>query len=143
MAEELAPPGVIVERKGLAMTLHVRTAPEHHDWARSWATAASHETGLTLHVARMSYELRPPVKVDKGSVVAELIEGMQAACFLGDDLGDLPAFDALDRAEAEGVTVVRVGVQSEEAPTELLARADIIVDGPAGSVALLRRLLSS
>ncbi len=40
----------------------------------------------------MSVELRPPVKTDKGTVVDELASGLGAACFFGDDLGDLPAF---------------------------------------------------
>ena len=51
----------------------------------------------------MSVELHPPVAVDKGTVLAELASGLAAACFIGDDAGDLPAFDALDElAEAGG-----------------------------------------
>ncbi len=34
-------------------------------------------------------------------------------------------------------TAVRVGVRSAEAPQALMARADIVVDGPAGLAALL------
>jgi hypothetical protein len=36
---------------------------------------------------------------------------------------------------------MRVGVRSPEAPPELLERADVVVDGPPGALALLRRLL--
>lgn len=140
-AEQAAPPGILVERKGLSVTVHVRTAPEHAEWARSWTTAAANETGLALHDARMSHELRPPVDTDKGTIVRELLDGMGAGCFIGDDRGDLPAFDELDRAEADGAAVLRVAVGSPEAPPELIARADVVVDGPAGSLALLRRLL--
>ena len=39
---------------------------------------------------RMSAELRPPLDVDKGSVVGGLAAPCSAACYLGDDLGDLP-----------------------------------------------------
>ena len=141
-AEADAPSGVRIERKGLSMTVHVREAPEHADWARSFVDAAAHTTGLVVHDARMSYELRPPVEIDKGTVVTELTEGLSAACFIGDDYGDLPAFDALDRlAAASGASVLRVGVRSDEAPAELLSRADVLVDGPAGSLEFLRRLL--
>jgi hypothetical protein len=35
---------------------------------------------------------------------------------------------------------VNVAVASAEAPPELLARADLVVEGPAGLVALLRTL---
>lgn len=141
-ADSAAPDGVGVERKGFSLTLHVRTGPEHLDWARSWADATAHTTGLVVHAGRMSFELRPPIDVDKGSVVTALVRGHRAACFLGDDLGDLPAFDALDRLQAdEGAHVLRVGVRSGEAPAELIERADVLLDGPPGSLQLLRALL--
>ena len=141
-ADAAAPEGVHVERKGFSLTLHVRTGQQHLDWARSWADATAHTTGLVVHAGRMSFELRPPVDVDKGSVVTGLVRGHRAACFLGDDLGDLPAFDALDRLHAdEGADVLRVGVRSAEAPAELIERADVLVDGPPGSLELLEALL--
>ena len=141
LADAQAPEGVYVERKGLSMTLHVRAAPEHREWAHQWAIAQSHDSGLTLHDARMSFELRPPLRIDKGTITAALVAGMETACFLGDDVGDLPAFDALDRAEAEGVHVLRVGVQSSEVPPGIAARADVLAAGPEGSLDFLRRLI--
>jgi trehalose 6-phosphate phosphatase len=140
-AEAQAPPGVWVERKGLSMTLHVRNAPEELEWARSWSEASGAVTGLAIHPGRMSYELRPPVPVDKGTVVSGLLDGLDAACFLGDDRGDLAAFDALDRLAAKGGAALRVGVRSEEAPAELLERADLLVDGPTGVLEFLKALL--
>lgn len=137
-----APAGVVVERKGLSVTLHVRTAPAQARWASSWAADAAAASGLVVHAGRMSFELRPPVVVDKGTVVAGLVEGTEAACFLGDDLGDLPAFSALDEhAVRSGAVTVRVGVRSDEAPAELVRRADVVVDGPAGALDVLRSLL--
>jgi trehalose 6-phosphate phosphatase len=142
-AERAAPDGVVVERKGYTLTLHVRTGRQHLGWARSWADDTADATGLVVHAARMSFELRPPVDIDKGTVVSDLLAGFAAAAFLGDDLGDLPAFDALDRhvADAPSHTAFRVGVRSPEAPPELLRRADVLVDGPPGALALLRSLL--
>ena len=142
-AEAAAPDGVVVERKGFSLTLHVRTGQEHLEWARSWADATAHTTGLVVHAARMSFELRPPVDIDKGTVVGDLVDGFRHAMFLGDDLGDLPAFDALDRHVARDPehTALRVGVRSTEAPAELLERTDLLVDGPEGALALLRSLL--
>lgn len=140
-ADQSAPPGVYVERKGLSVTIHVRTAPEHGDWAAGWTRDWAATTGLAVHPGRMSWELRPPVKIDKGTVVDELVEGLDAALFAGDDVGDLPAFDALDRLEACGAHVVRIGVRSPEAPAELLARADLVADGPEGVAGLFQSLL--
>ena len=143
-ADEEGPPEVLVERKGLSLTLHYRTAPEHADWARTWAAEQAEHTGLVRHSGRMSEELRPPLSVDKGTVVAQLAEGLAAACFFGDDSGDLPAFEVLDRlARDDGVATLKVGVRSEEAPPDLLDSADVVVDGPLGAVEVLSRLLAT
>lgn len=140
-AEEQAPPDVHIERKGLAVTLHYRVCPEHAVWVRGWAEAQAARTGLVLHPARMSDELRPPVEIDKGSVVAEMAVGLDAVCFLGDDVGDLPAFEALDRLRQDGVSTLKVVVASAEAPRTLVEAGDVVVDEPAAALALLERLL--
>ncbi|HVE46954.1 MAG TPA: trehalose-phosphatase [Acidimicrobiales bacterium] len=143
LAEEQVPSGVCVERKGLSVTLHYRGNPAAEGWCRRWALAEAERTGLVLHPARMSEELRPPIPVDKGTVVAGLAAGLDAVCFLGDDRGDLPAFASLKELEASqpGFVAVTVAVRSSEAPAELLDQADVVVDGPAGSLSLLRTLL--
>jgi trehalose 6-phosphate phosphatase len=138
---ERALPGVLVERKGLSVTVHVRTAPDLEDEAFTWVRAYAVTSGLELHPARRSWELRPPEPHGKGDVASRLLDGVAAACFVGDDRGDLPAFDALDRAEADGTAVARVAVASDEAPAELLERADLILDGPTAVVDFLRELL--
>lgn len=139
-AQAQAPPGVYVERKGLAVGLHVRRAPGLASWVEEWADEQARQTGLVVHVAKMSRELVPPVETDKGVVVADLAAGIESVCYLGDDVGDLPAFDALDRLAAGGVRTLAVAVRSDEAPPDLLARADLIVDGPEGALALLNDL---
>jgi len=143
LAEEQAQSGIVVERKGLSVTLHYRGVPDAEEWCRRWVVEQAARTGLVVHPARMSEELRPPVPVDKGTVVAGLAAGLEAVCFLGDDRGDLPAFDALDEFERRtaAFTAVRVAVRSAEAPGELLERADLVVDDPSGALSLLRSLL--
>ena len=136
------PAGISVERKGLCLTVHHRRDPSLEPESRAWVDAQAEETGLVVHPARMSFELRPPLKRDKGTVLAEAAEGRRQVCFLGDDRGDLTAFDTLDRMAGEGATVLRVGVDSPEAPAELLERADVVVEGPEGSLRILRGLLS-
>ncbi len=59
----------------------------------------------------------------------------------GDDLGDLSAFAAAFELKARGGDVLRVAVDSAEAPPALIEQADVIVDGPAGLLEFLRRLL--
>jgi trehalose 6-phosphate phosphatase len=138
-------PGLRVERKqGVAVVLHWREQPERGPEAEAWAAAAARRSGLELHPAKMAAELRPPVPMDKGRAVAEVCTGagVDGALFAGDDAGDLAAFDALDRLRGDGTlaAAVRVAVRSPEAPPDLVARADVVVDGPAGLAALLRDL---
>jgi trehalose 6-phosphate phosphatase len=132
--------GDLVEDKGLSLTLHVRTAPELEEEVRAWAATEAVRSGLVERRAKASVELHPPVPTDKGTVVEAAAGGMSAAAYFGDDMGDLPAFDGLDRLAAGGVEVVRVAVRTEEAPDQLLRRADLVVDGPEGCLALLEAL---
>jgi len=88
----------------------------------------------------MAIELRPPVDLDKGRVVERLAQRCTAACFVGDDSGDLVAFEALDRLAAQGMRTVRVAVAAEESPPELRASADLVLAGPVEALAVLREL---
>ena len=135
------PEGMLVEPKGFSLTLHFRGRPDLEPVVQAWAQEQSARSGLVVRHARMSFELHPPIAADKGTALRDLTGGLQAVCFIGDDVGDLPAFDQLDIMQASGVATVRVAVRSEESPAELLARADIVVDGPAGAADLLRGLL--
>jgi trehalose 6-phosphate phosphatase len=131
-----------VERKSLSVTLHYRADPEREAAVREWARAEAARTGLDVQPARMAVELRPPLRRDKGTALEEAAAGLGAVCFLGDDRGDLAAFDALDRLAGEGVTTVRIAVRSPEMPEELEQRADLLVEGPLGALDLLVALAS-
>lgn len=138
-------PGVLVERKaGVSVTLHWRTTPEREGEVRALAAELARRHGLDApQRGKMAVELRPPVPVDKGTTVDALIDGFAVAAFAGDDAGDVPAFDAITRARADGRLehAVCIGVLSDEAPEELTARADVVVAGPGGLVALLRAVV--
>lgn len=140
-AETDAPPGARVERKGLALTLHVRQAPERLGWAEAWAAAQADRHGLRVEPGKLAIDLLPPVRMDKGDAVAELASGLRAVCFLGDDLGDLPAFNRLGALRARGVEVLRVGVLGPGSPTQLAGAVDLCVDGPPGALAVLEALV--
>jgi len=135
------PEGMVVEPKGLSLTLHYRTRPDVAPAVVAWAEKQAARSGLVARPAKMSVELHPPIAVDKGTALEALTAGLAAVCYAGDDQGDLPAFDALDRLAAAGVHTLRVAVASPEAPPELVERADLLVDDPGGVVALLRRLV--
>lgn len=134
------PREVEVEHKGLSLTLHLRRHPGAADAAWAWAEATAAASGLVLRPAKHSVELHPPVEVDKGTVVADLVAGLTAACYVGDDSGDLTAFAALERWAG---TCIRVAVTSDEAPPVLLAQADLALDGPTAVVAFLQALAAT
>ena len=140
-AHSAAPPGVMVEHKGLAVTVHYRRSPEHASWATGFAEECARRTGLRAHPGKMSVELRPPVGNDKGTILEELSAGLRSVFFAGDDIGDLPAFEALARLRATGVTVCSVAVAGAETPPEVIGAADALVEGPDGLLVLLGGLL--
>jgi trehalose 6-phosphate phosphatase len=90
----------------------------------------------------MVWELRPAVRGDKGDGVRRVVaeSGARAVVVVGDDLGDLPAFAAVAELTAQGHDGLRVAVRSAEAPPDLLAAADLVLDGPEGVLDFLRRL---
>jgi trehalose 6-phosphate phosphatase len=134
------PAGMGVESKGLSLTLHYRTHPELGPEVVEWARQQAARSGLEVRTAKMSVELHPPIAADKGTALEALVEGLGVVCFVGDDRGDLPAYDGLDRLASRGVHAVRVAVAGTETPAELVDRADVVVDGPAGVLAFLRGL---
>lgn len=140
-ARAAAPPGLLVEPKRLTVTLHWRAHPELAGWALAFADEARRLHGLEAHPGRMEIELRPPVAADKGTVVGRLAPGHRAAACFGDDLGDLPAFAALD-ALRPVMAVARVGVADAETPVAVRQAADLVVEGPEGALAVLRSLVA-
>ncbi|MFE7646251.1 trehalose-phosphatase [Streptomyces phaeoluteigriseus] len=138
-----AGPGTWVEEKGRAVAVHTRRAADpqaaFEALRRPLADLAARH-GLIVEPGRMVLELRPP-GVDKGVALTEYVReiGAEAVLYAGDDLGDLPAFAAVEKLRSDGVPGLLVASGSSEV-TELSARADLVVDGPAGVVGLLRAL---
>jgi trehalose 6-phosphate phosphatase len=138
-------PDLLVERKGeTAVTVHWRAVGEVSASVVSEIEALGAEHGLGVYPTRKARELRPPIPVDKGSAVRALLvdASVTSAAYAVDDRGDLPAFDALDGLEADGrlTGTVRIAVRWSEVPGELVERADLIVDGPAGLLEWLHAL---
>jgi trehalose 6-phosphate phosphatase len=146
--EAHALPGMVFEDKGVMFSFHFRAA-EDPVAAEAVLDKLSDEIasthGLWRARTRYSFELRPPSDFSKAAVLLERAResGLTAAAFVGDDRVDLPAFDALDQLADDGMQTTRVAVRWTETPPELLERADVIVDGPAGAVGLLESLASA
>ena len=134
--------GAVLEDKGHSLVVHTRTAPRGAlERLAGPVTALGERTGLEVHPGRMVLELRPPGFDKHGALLAVATPPPSAVLFAGDDRGDGRAFDAVDELRAAGVPGLTVFSDSSEGPDELRDRADLVVDGPAGVVELLRRLL--
>ena len=132
-----------VEDKDLSVTIHFRRNPAGEPQVTAWVRRAGESTGLAVHPARMSYELRPPVPHGKGMVLETVASthDLTVMAFFGDDIGDADAFAALGRLSDErGLQPVRVAVASDEAADVLLDQADLVLDGPPAVLELLREL---
>lgn len=144
--EALAEAGLRLEDKGPIQALHWRGADdERAAEARAHEIAAgAGRAGLELRWGRKVLELRPAGGGGKDAAVAALLatDGVTAAVYAGDDRTDLDAFRRLRELQEAGEleAAVCVGVASEEGPSELAEEADLIVDGPAGWLALLQAL---
>ena len=130
-----APDGTSVEDKGHALVVHVRRTADPDgalELLREPLTSLAEHNGLELAPGRRVLELRPPGHT-KDAALTGLVQERAAGSvlFAGDDLGDLPAFDAVARLRALGVPGVAVCSDSAEVDV-VRDRADIVVDGPAG-----------
>lgn len=144
-AEEAAIEGLAVEDKVFGLTLHWRNANDKvttGKQAMELAESLASCSGLLIRPGKASVELVPPVGIDKGTVVREEGQGLAAVAFLGDDVGDVRAFEALDFLADKGAETLRVAVNSSEAPGELLERADLVLPGPEAAAELLGMLVS-
>lgn len=135
--------GIWVEEKGRAVAVHTRRADDPQaafDALRAPLTELAARHGLIVEPGRMVLELRPP-GMDKGAALLRYVRETGAATVLyaGDDLGDLPAFAAVEELRSDEIPGLLVCSGSTEV-TELAERADLVVDGPAGVVRLLREL---
>jgi trehalose 6-phosphate phosphatase len=81
------------------------------------------------------------VPSEKGDAVRRVVidSAARSVIVARDDLGDLAAFTAASRIDADRL---RIAVRSAEAPLDLLAAADLIVDGPTGLRQFLKQLLT-
>jgi trehalose 6-phosphate phosphatase len=143
--DALGIPGIHLEDKTVMLGLHFRAAtdvPAAEKALRTVADELATRHGLIVAGGRLAFELRPPIELSKAAVVLQRAreENLRAVAFAGDDRVDLPGFDALDALSEEGVSTVRVAVRSDEAPEDLIERADIVVEGPIGAVGFLQEL---
>lgn len=141
------PAGVTVEDKGVSVAVHTRRSADPSaamTALQAPLSALAERHDLTVQPGRMVVELRGPGS-DKGAALAALAGERRAGSvlFAGDDLGDVPAFEAVERLRTAGTPGVTVASVGPEPVPALYDRADIVLDGPPAVVAYLRTLVGA
>ena len=134
-------PAVWIEDKRLSLVVHARRAADPEAALAELAgpvTDLGHELGLEVHPGADVLELRLP-GYDKAGALGRLADARSAVLYVGDDLGDLPAFAETRRLRAAGRAAYSVGVRSSGV-AELDGVADAYVADPAAVVELFRAL---
>ncbi len=134
--------GVIVENKGLTLSVHYRMADDDKADEVKNIFERVVDTARTLGRIRVTsgkkvLEIRPPVAWDKGKAIEMLLQKHQMArgtvpIFLGDDLTDEDGFKVIN--EYQGISIF-VGEESGSA-------AHYFLRSPAEVEEFLRRLLA-
>ncbi|MFI6500115.1 trehalose-phosphatase [Nonomuraea typhae] len=143
LLRDLGLSGVVVEDKGRAVAVHTRRSPDPAkalETLRAPLRALAERNGLVVEPGRYVLELRPP-GMDKGHALSLFLaeRAARSAMFVGDDLGDLAAFEAVRVSGLPGVTVC----SGSSEVSALAERADLVVDGPDGVITLLKELVSA
>ena len=134
-------PGVLIEDKRWGLGVHYRLARDgHRPRIEERVRQVGESVGLRVTEGKKIFELRPPVRVDKGTAVLEFLrrvdaDGTNASVFCaGDDRTDEDAFAALRARSARSMTVrVRSGEDAGEATA-----AELVVGSPQELLVLLR-----
>jgi trehalose 6-phosphate phosphatase len=132
-----------LETKGLAVAVHTRRMDDPDGAQERLAPLLerlARKHGLVTEPGRMVVEVRAP-GMDKGNAVRRLQKQLHADAmvFVGDDLGDVEAFEAVADLRRRGMVGFLVCSGSDEQEA-LVDRSDLVVDGPDGVVGFLRQL---
>ena len=136
-----ADPNVWVEDKRLSLVVQARLArnpdAELHALRPALESVAA-QAGMVVHPGHDVLELRLPGP-DKASALRRIVRPGAVTIYIGDDVGDLPAFAEIRRLRAEGEKAYCVGVGSSGVAAVVDA-ADVVIDSPAEVIALLEAL---
>ena len=137
-------PDLWLEDKGLSLVIHARLTPDPDrilEVLRTPVGEAVAAAGLGVRPGKEVLEICVP-GLDKGAAIRELLgDDPAAACYAGDDLGDLPAIGAVNAwAERTGRPALTVAVSASGAGP-VAGQADVTVPDPQALLSLLRQVL--
>ena len=130
--------GMTLEDKTVTLSVHFRNAKDQDSINQviyPLIAAITRKHGLKLFSGRKVFELRPPVEINKGTALQNLIEeySLTAALYIGDDTTDVAAFRSARKMRRSGICrAFGVGVLSPDTSEEFLRYSDWTVAGVEG-----------
>ena len=138
-------PGVYLQRKSVGGSVHYRLALDPVE-TRQKILELLAEPALRLHMllseGKRVVEVKPPLPIHKGYALRRFVEHfqLQAVVFAGDDRTDLDGVLEVQHLRAEGRNALAIVVQHDDTLPDLLAHADLVVQGVEGMVRLLQEI---
>ncbi len=142
-------PGMLIEDKQATLSIHYRQAVDQDTAKHKFEdllTLLVSEHGLSLFAGRMIFEVRPPVEINKGTVLAQLIEQYQldAAIFMGDDTTDADALKmARQLRHNQKCSAWGLGIVADDTPAVVKESADLLLSGVPDVESFLEWLLNA
>jgi len=127
--------GIKIEDKGVTATIHYRLSPKPETAKRDILAALNNSTQakrLRIMHGKMSINLLPPIEINKGTAILDLIQGynLRGGIYLGDDLTDVDAFRAIHSASRVlDFRGFAIGVICQEMLEGLVTEADFTLNG--------------
>ncbi|MDR9459255.1 MAG: trehalose-phosphatase [Dehalococcoidia bacterium] len=121
--------GLTFENKGVALAIHYRLCPDRERARQTILdiveTSALANQFRTLE-GKMVVELRPPLDVNKGTAVEDLVAryNLKSGIYMGDDTGDIDAFRVMHRKGFFSLCVI-----ADETPDDVLRESDFSANG--------------
>lgn len=133
---------VVVENKDLSASVHYRLVEDQGrtvDLLRQLVGAIAELHELNVTDGKLVYEIRPRALVNKGTAIHDIsVElGLAGVVYLGDDVTDVDAFQALTALRSPEIDTLSVGIVSDETHAIVRDSADILIEGVDGCVELL------
>ena len=127
---------VFIEDKGITGAVHYRSAKDPiltERVLRDATVLLESLQGLRINFGRRVMEIQPPVSMDKGIAVTEVIRESKAdrAIYIGDDITDVEAFRAFNlmRSTSDDFDGCTFAVLNDEAPLIVREYADFGLNG--------------
>ncbi len=138
---------MFVEDKDITISLHYRRSATPELIEQKYQPIVQDlASTYNLHIenGRKVFEFRPPVNIDKGTILQDLVNenSLNTFIYLGDDTSDARAMKkGIELRKNSQYKFVSIGVESEEMASEVRDNSDLLARGVSDIESLLEYIL--